>query len=113
MKIIYLKIAKWTMFLAASAATGLLMKAWTIAHYRPLFNNNIIFLIPATVCLAFWAAWLTLLIFIRRKESASLLEAAGGKITRIALYTILHILIFIVVAGSFVISLGTPPAYTG
>jgi hypothetical protein len=113
MKTIYLKIAKWTMFLVASAATGYLMKAWTIAHYSVLFRNDIIFLIPALVCLAFWAAWVALLIYLHRRGEAKPSENFGGKIAKTALYTILHILIFVVVAGLFVLNLGIPPAYTG
>lgn len=113
MKTIYLKIAKWVMFLAASAATGYLMKVWTIAHYSFLFRNNIIFIVPAIVCLAFWAAWVALLTYLCRKEGAKSSETLGGKLARTALYTILHILIFIIVAGSFMLNLGIPPAYTG
>lgn len=108
MKMTYLKIAKWILFILASAVTGYFFRVWLLLPQVVVLKS---FLAPLVASLICWIVWLILFLYVNHARE-DVPESIGGKIVKTALYTIIHILVFAVAAGSFVLNLGIPPAHT-
>ena len=113
MKTIYLKIAKWAMFLVASWTTGYLLTRLILDSYSYEFGGYGILLIPFLLFLIFWAGWIALSIYFYRQRKLKFPQENSQRVLHSIIFIVLHIIVLIIFAsvGFWKIMLALPQTH--